>query len=166
MAAELTPILPTQVTANEGGNTSKELSPQQITALSGLLAGRTAAEAAEKAGVGRTTIYKWLRTDFAFQAALNRYRRDLQQSVTFRLEQLAVDSADCVGRAVRQGDVKAALEILKGLNVLTPSKIGSDDRMVLKIEHEKRMKDQAERIALHEPARQQLPASGHSPTNE
>ena len=143
MGTELTPTMPITLTRLDSGDAPPDLSPTQVTALEGLLAGKTAADAAAAAGVAGTTIYKWLRNDLAFQAALNRGRRDLQQAVSFRIDQLAADAAACVARAVREGDAKTAMEILKRLDVLTPRKIGSDDELDLDMERKNREEDRA-----------------------
>ena len=125
-----------------------ELPPAQIAALDALLSGKTATDAAAAAGVSRGTLYNWLAKDFRFQAALNRGRRDLRQALNCRAEQLAAQAAECVAGAVRQGDVKAALEILKRANVFTASKIGSDNEAVLQLEEQKRQLDRENDLAL------------------
>ncbi len=159
MGTELTSAMPFTLTPLGNADPPPDLSPNQVTALEGLLAGKTAAEAAAAAGVGRTTIYKWLRIDFAFQAALNRGRRDLQQAVSYRVEQLAADAAECVARAVREGNVKAAMEILKRLNVLAPREIGSDDELLLEIEHEEQLERRADQVTLAGLHRKLLPSN-------
>ena len=102
--------------------------------------GKTATNAAAAAGISRSTLYNWTGKDFRFQAALNRGRRDLQRAVACRAGQLAADATECVARAVREGNVKAALEIVKRANVFAASKIGSDDEAVLQFEEEERHK--------------------------
>jgi AcrR family transcriptional regulator len=125
-----------------------ELSPAQTAAVDALLSGKTATDAAAAAGVSRRTVYNWFRKDFRFQAALNRSRRDLQQAIGCRVEQIAADAAECVARAVREGNVKAAMEILKGLNMLAPQTVGSDDELLLQIEQEERLEKRDTKIAL------------------
>ncbi len=125
-----------------------ELSPAQIAALDAILSGKTARDAAAAAGISRSTLYNWLGKDFRFQAALNRGRRDLRQAVACRADQLAADATECVARAVREGDVKAALEILKRANIFTASKIGSDDEAVLQYAEENRRVDREAELAL------------------
>ncbi len=160
MSTELTPTMPITLTPVESGDAPpEELSATQITALAGLLAGKSVVDAAEAAGVGRTTIYKWLRNDFAFQAAVNRGRRGLRQSVALRVEQLAADAAECVAQAVRNGNVKAAMEILRRTDMLAPPKIGSDDEEQLAIEHQEQMEKRADRVALAGLRRRLLPGS-------
>jgi hypothetical protein len=108
-----------------------DLPPPQIAALGALLSGKTATDAAAAADIGRRTLYDWIQKDCRFQAALNRGRRDLRQAVGCRVEQLAAEAAECVAQSVRKGNVKAAMEILKGLKLLAPRNIGSDDERTL-----------------------------------
>jgi hypothetical protein len=122
-----------------------ELSTTQIAALDALLSGKTATDAAAAAGIGRRTLYNWLRQDYRFQAALNAGRKDLRQAIAHRLERLANDATECVGKAVREGDVKAALEIVKRLDVLAPRYLGSDDPDELAVDEAERQQLLAER---------------------
>jgi hypothetical protein len=107
--------------------TPEPLTPAQETAIAALLAGRTVTDAAADAGVDRATVHRWLRENFGFQAAVNAGRRELRKGVQVRLERLAEKAAGCVEKAIDEGDVKAALAILKGLQVLVPVPIGSDN---------------------------------------
>ena len=103
------------------------LSPAQVTVLAELLAGRTITDAATAAGVDRVTVHRWLREDFAFQAAWNRDRRELHRTAYDRLERLAAKAVGCLEKAIDSGDAKAALAIVKGMGILAPSPIGSED---------------------------------------
>jgi hypothetical protein len=126
----------------------QEMPATQIAALDALLSGKTAAEAATAAGVSRSTLYNWLGKDFRFQATLNRGRRDMREAVACRADQLASEAAECIVRAVRQGDVKAALEVVKRANIFAAAKIGSDDEAVLRHEDERRQIDREGSLAL------------------
>jgi hypothetical protein len=103
------------------------LSPTQAIAVAALLAGKTVTAAAADAGCDRATVHRWLREDHVFRASLNAGRRELRDAVTCRLERLAEKAAECVEKAIDDGDVKAALGVLKGLQVLAPAAIGSAD---------------------------------------
>jgi hypothetical protein len=127
---------------------TSDFSPPQAAALDALLSGKTATDAAAAAGVSRRTVYNWLHKDFRFQAALNRRHRDLRQAIGCRVEQMAADATDCVARAVRDGNVKAAMEILKSLRLLVPPTIGSDDELLLQIEQKERTRERDTKIAL------------------
>ena len=64
------------------------------------------------------TVHRWLREDFAFQAAWNRDRQELHRGTFARLERLAAKAADCLEKAIDGGDVKAALMVVKGMGIL------------------------------------------------
>ena len=146
MSTELAQTNTTITTVSAGD--AAEMPPAQIAALDAFLSGKTATDAAAAAGVSRTTLYNWLGKDYRFQAALNRGRRDLRQAVACRADQLASEAAECVVQAVRKGDVRAALEILKRANIFAASRIGSDDEAVLRHEDEKRQVDREAELAL------------------
>ena len=106
---------------------NETLSPAQVKVLAELLTGKTITAAASAAGVERVTVHRWLREDFAFQAAWNRDRQELHREAYARLERLAVKAVDCLEKAIDRGDVKAALTIAKGMGILSPEKTGSDN---------------------------------------
>jgi hypothetical protein len=102
------------------------LSPTQTAALAELLAGRTVTDAAKAVGVGRETLHRWLKSDYVFRAQWNQSRRELLTALQHRLLSLAEKAAECIARAIDQGDAKAALALLRALPSATPS-IGSED---------------------------------------
>ncbi len=109
------------------------LPPQQTQALASLLVGQTVTAAADAAGVDRTTVHRWLREDWDFQAALNRARREFRDGLRAHLENVAERAVQAVNEAIEAGDVKVALVVLKGLGLLgghVPS-IGVDDPAAL-----------------------------------
>ena len=122
------------------------LSAAQSLALTRLLAGETVTEAARAAGVDRTTVHRWLREDFSFQASLNRGKREIRQAIQARLLQIAHEAVGTVESAVQDGDVKSALATLKGLGVLSGRcvAIGSEDAETLREEAELSAKQAAQ----------------------
>jgi hypothetical protein len=101
----------------------------QESAIAALLTGNTITEAAAAANIDRTTIHRWMRTDFSFQAALNRARKELRDALSAKLLGLANAAAETVEKSIVAGDVKAALGVLRGLGLLSgePEPIGSTD---------------------------------------
>ncbi len=95
-----------------------ELDAKQVVALESLLQGSTATEAARAAGVNRRTLWRWQRADVEFQAALNRGRREAREAAQMRLEGLAGSAISTLEQAVAEGDVRAALAVLRGLSLL------------------------------------------------
>ncbi len=109
------------------------LAPQQINALERLLAGETITAAAGAVKVDRGTVHRWMREDFMFQAALNRMRRELIEAVQARLLKVAYKAAEVVENEVDQGNLAAALVILKRLGLSgTAVSPGSENPEVLK----------------------------------
>ena len=94
------------------------LSPTQVKALDALLSGGTVSDAARTAGVDRSTVHRWLRDDYGFQAAHNQGRQDLLDAVQNRLLLALSAAGHTLTRAIAQGDVKASLALLKGLGFL------------------------------------------------
>lgn len=54
----------------ENGSKGKELTPSQAKAITALLETRTIEQAAERAGVGARTLYRWLAEDDLFNTTL------------------------------------------------------------------------------------------------
>ena len=116
--------------------TPGELSTKQSRVLNALLLGSTVSSAAESGGVDRSTVYRWLKDDFVFQAELNRRRRDLCHAIERSLLATAVTAAETLRNAVEAGDVATSLQVLRGTGVLsgkTPP-LGPEDPEVLRDE--------------------------------
>ena len=60
--------------------TAQELSHKQRAALESLRAGSGFPQAAEQAGVGRATVYRWVQSDPHFRAAYNAWQQELVES--------------------------------------------------------------------------------------
>jgi hypothetical protein len=103
--------------------------PQQEQAIEGLLSGQGITRAAREAGVDRTTVWRWLKDDPAFQAAYNRARLELQAAVQARLLGLTEHAVTCLEQAIKLGDARTALALLRGVGLLDgePARVGPDD---------------------------------------
>ena len=91
--------------------------PQQL-ALTALAEGKAYVEAAARAGVSRTTLWSWLKTNANFAAAYEAWQQELRESARARLLKLVDDAATLVTQAIEAGDAKVALRILRDLGVL------------------------------------------------
>ena len=127
--------MPRNATQNEE---RKPITPDQIRVLERLLAGETVTAAAKAVGVDRSTLHRWLRDDFEFQAALNRWKRELSNAVQARLLAITHKAAQTVENAVDQGNLTASLAVLKGMGALsgTPVSSGCEDPKILSEEAE------------------------------
>jgi hypothetical protein len=103
------------------------LGDKQRAVLEGLLEGKTAEETARTAGVGRATVYRWLKTDPAFGAAYNEWHSAMRESCRSRLLMQTDKAAGAVERAVENGDTRAALQLLRGLGFVRPTADGPSD---------------------------------------
>jgi hypothetical protein len=112
------------------------LEPAQILALEALLSGQTVTEAAEAAGVNRTTVHRWLRDHFHFQAELNAARLALRQASFVRLDALAERALEVLQQSLSTGnDARIAIEILKGAGLLGGDRqIGATNAEILERE--------------------------------
>jgi hypothetical protein len=107
----------------------EQLPPAQLQVLQGLLSGESVSGAAKAGQVSRETVHRWLREDFKFQAAYNRGRREILEEIQDALLVTARDAMEKVAEAVRSGDVRVALTVLKGVGGLEgrSPRIGSGD---------------------------------------
>lgn len=91
------------------------LTPRQHAAVSALLAERTQAGAAQRAGVSEATLRRWMR-DPAFLAAYRAARRSIMDGVVTRLQQVAEAAVGALERNLtcgRPGDeIRSAVAIL------------------------------------------------------
>ncbi len=89
------------------------LTPQQEGAVDLLAVGKTVTEVSEEVGVARQTVSEWLNHHPGFQAAFNQRRQELWEAVSERLRSLLPKALDLLGHAIDNGELKAALEVLK-----------------------------------------------------
>lgn len=85
------------------------LSTQQELALLALVSGATQGEAAERAGVARETVCRWLQDDSEFVAALNRARKDIWDASIDRLRLLALKSTEVLAKLLDSDDPRIRL---------------------------------------------------------
>ncbi len=114
----------------------EQLSTAPLQVLQGLLSGESVTAAAKAGQASRETVHRWLRDDFEFQAAYNRGRREIIEEIQDALLMTAREAVDKVGEAVRSGDVRVALAVLKGAGGLEghSPRIGSGDPDLLQKE--------------------------------
>ncbi len=114
-----------------------EVSDQQSIAIDALVSGATQREAAEKAGVQRTTVTAWCNHNIAFKAERNQRREDRVEAAGERLQETLCAALEHLGERVREGDTGAALAIVKAVGVghlLNAVKPGPIDPAAVKTE--------------------------------
>ena len=94
-----------------------EVSDRQSIAIDALVSGATQQEAAEKAGVQRTTVTEWCNHNFAFKAERNQRRQDRVEAAGEQLQETLCVALVLLGEKVREGDTGAAVTIVKAVGV-------------------------------------------------
>lgn len=105
----------------------RALSPVQRKAIELLARGRSIKATGREAGVGRTTIYRWMREDPEFIAVYNLWSDELIESARTRLASLINPSVDTMAHAIRNRDARCAATLLKEMKVLGPRPSGPHD---------------------------------------
>ena len=123
--------------------TKRDTSPKQCTAISRLLLGDTISAASKAAGVSRSTLHRWIKDDFHFQAALNHERRLILLRSTSRVWGLADLAIGIIEDALAEGDRRIAVAVLRGSGLLGGRlpEIGSTDQEVLQLEFDAKIDD-------------------------
>lgn len=102
------------------------LTIEQLNAIDLLVTGKSDQEVADKVGVNRVTVTSWRLYDPYFQAELNRRRKEIWGASVDRMRALLPKAFDVLEQAINNGDVKAALELIKmaGLDMGKDSDLG------------------------------------------
>ena len=104
------------------------LTPRQANVLDLLVTGVPATKAAQMGGIARSTLYEWMKQD-AFQAMLNRGRRERFTAVQTQVEALTPLAVNAVAQSLASGNERLGLQLLQGLGFLNGERaaIGSSD---------------------------------------
>lgn len=94
-----------------------KLSVKQLNAIDLLVAGKTDQEVSEVVGVSRETVTRWRNENPYFAAALNTQRKHIWQAAHEKLRGLVNKAVDTLAVAIEGGDVKAAVEVLKAVDI-------------------------------------------------
>jgi len=94
-----------------------EVSDRQSIAIDALIRGTTHREAAENAGVQRTTVTAWCNKNIVFIAEWNRRRRQRLAAAGERLHEVTVAALDAVAESINDGDTAAALTFIRIVGV-------------------------------------------------
>jgi Homeodomain-like domain-containing protein len=84
--------------------------------------GKTIAEAARVTGVARSTVYRWLKSDWPFMTVFNQWRDETEASCRSKLTSLTDKAAEAVEKALEAGDARTAMQLLKGMGMIRPQK--------------------------------------------
>jgi Homeodomain-like domain len=92
--------------------------PQQQ-AIDTLLTGGSVSDAAQRSGVNRSTIYRWLSSDPLFKSIYERWQDHLRQASRARLTMLSERAVDVLHDALDDRDRNVAFGLLKQMGVLS-----------------------------------------------
>ena len=101
------------------------LNSKESAVLATLARGGSVTLAAARTGVGRSTIYKWLKQDHPFRQVLTQWKEDMTNTARTRLLMLADEATAVVQDAVNRGDTRTCLRVLERLGVLAAPASGS-----------------------------------------
>jgi hypothetical protein len=119
-------VVPGQALATTSGQPGTELStllqglstPQQL-ALTALVEGKSYVDAATHAGVSRTTLWTWLKTQPKFAEAYEAWQEELRESARGRLLAAMDNAATVLTQAISGGDARLAARLLHDLGALS-----------------------------------------------
>ena len=94
-----------------------EVSDRQSIAIDALIRGTTHREAAENAGVQRTTVTAWCNKNITFIAEWNRRRRQRLAAAGERLHEVTVAALAAVEESINDGDTAVALTFIRIVGV-------------------------------------------------
>ena len=98
---------------------TEKLTPEQLRAVVALLEHGDKSKAARSAGVGRTTLYRWLREDENFQAALEEGTRQALKEFSANLVRLAQKAVRTLEAAVDSTDPLHMHHRLRAADIVT-----------------------------------------------
>ena len=94
-----------------------EVSDRQSIAIDALIAGSTHREAAEAAGVQRSTVTGWCNHNIAFRAELNARRQQRLQMVGEQLQEALGAAIGVLAARINEGDVDSSLALIRVVGV-------------------------------------------------
>jgi hypothetical protein len=129
------PNLPTLDSAAEALSTPKRQ------ALTALIRGSNIKDAAQTAGVHRTTLHRWISSHPDFAAAYNAWQQECKESTKTQLLSVAQEALVAVVNAIKAGDHRIAYKLLKDLGLLTKLAPGLTDPQLLGHQMELNLKE-------------------------
>ncbi len=125
---------PREAEAEEEVDHSVGLSFRQNQAIMLLTCGTSILETAELVGVDPSTIHRWRRYNFKFQAALNASKKRVLDTAQSVLVASSLKAAENVSDAILQGDEKISLRVLERLGALSPPTVEPEDHITIGVD--------------------------------
>src|SRR5437764_12897982 len=106
--------VPAKLVADSYEALTEHLSVGQVNVIGLLSSGKSLVEAAELAGVNRSTIYRWFQTDPYFRCAYELWCREMKTSTKAQVLKVAHDHVPgCIRTALEAGNARLALDLFK-----------------------------------------------------
>src|ERR1700680_3618076 len=99
-------------------DTNKNLSPVQAQVIAALAQGRTATDAARDAGIHRTTIHHWSRTEPLFKTSLQEAQREYVETLQDGMRDLAARAVETLRNLLDDPNTPPAVRLRTALAVL------------------------------------------------
>ena len=96
------------------------LGANQLKALDAMVTGSNVVEAARIAGVGRATVFRWMRQNVLFKAALAAAQQRALASTRNKLISLTDMAAEVMRHRLAADDLRAAMAVLKSGGLMEP----------------------------------------------
>jgi hypothetical protein len=113
-----------------------ELPEEQQIALMELIRGETSMVAGQAAGVTRRTVERWKNENPAFKALFHEWRDEMRETCRTRLLGLGGRVISTLDKALLAGDVKVAMALAKGLDLMNPGEKVAIDPEVVALQNE------------------------------
>lgn len=125
VAVSDTPLATSEPASADRPDLPIDLDNRQRLALVSLARGSSMKQASHDAGVGRTTLYRWINEDARFRAAYNRWKADTQLSAHGQVLALQDLAAEVLREQLQfKRDARLAAHILEKTGALAPPTIG------------------------------------------
>jgi len=115
----------------------QNLNGKKARALEALLSGKSVEEAAQQAGVSRTTLFRWLREDERFRDEYRRAGSQLMEGALRRLQQLCGEAVETLAEVMGEREATAASRVTAAKATL---------ELTLKIEEHRSLVNRLERL--------------------
>ena len=145
---------------------TEPLSAGQVQTLTLLMDGEPIREAAKKAGVGKTTLYRWIKEDPQFRAAYNAWLAEQREMDRFTLQRCGEKAVEKIHRML-DVDTKLALTVARELGLLKPRNYRATDprrahhEIALERWEEEELMDQRANRQLNSKRERMLHGTGH-----
>ncbi|MGA2400970.1 MAG: hypothetical protein ABSG91_04595 [Syntrophobacteraceae bacterium] len=88
-----------------------DLNGKKTRALSALLSCKSVEEAAQQAGVSKTTLFRWLREDEEFQSEYTKAGSQLMEEVLRQLQQICTGAVETLADVMADGEATASSRV-------------------------------------------------------